>query len=207
MLCNPQNHIFDLLHKKTGICFDKIIVYAPTYRDYKGAFFNKNVLGYDEGDEKIEKLLEDNNAILIAKFHPMQDISNVRISRRILLYNKSYDYTLYDVLSVSSMLVSDYSSIIHDFILTKKPVVLNFFDEDKYLDTRGFAFDPIDYVCPSEKCNDIDSIVNCIDKYLKDFEVDKSYNSVLDMFHKYKDFHSTERVYETILRIGKLQDK
>lgn len=174
--------------------YKHIVVYAPTYRDYDGAFNGKNVLGfYDKGE--LEQFLCENEILLIVKYHPLQKIDNVMLSPHILMYEKTYDFTLYDLLSISDMLISDYSSVIHDYIITGKPIVIDCFDFDKYDSSRGFAFEPFDYVCPSPACKTFDELKVNI---LSEFETEQrspKYYEVQKMFHKYVDNKATERVW------------
>ena len=175
--------------------YKHIIVYAPTYRDYDGAYDNTNVLGYSDSEE-LESFLASNDILLIVKYHPLQKIENIIFTKHVLNYEKSYDFTLYDLLSLSNMLVSDYSSVVHDYIVTGKPIVINSFDFEKYDLTRGFAFDPVEYICPSPLCSTLKDLQNFILKELHSEIRSDKYYEIQKMFHKYIDGNSTSRVWD-----------
>lgn len=178
-----------------NISYKKIIVYAPTYRDYKDAFANRNVLGFNEDPSALEQFLSDNGILLITKFHPLQDISPTAYTQHVVPYNKSYDFSLYDLLAVSDMLISDYSSVIHDYIITGKPVVMDFFDYDLYKDSRGFAFEPVEIVCPGKVCKQFDELKAAVVDEFKTSQRDEKYYWIQKMFHKYVDDNSCSRVW------------
>lgn len=187
------------INKKCKTNYSNIIVYAPTYRDYDGAFEGKNVLGYLDETDELSNFLESRNILLIYKMHPLQKYSQTSNSSRIIEYEKTYDFSLYDILSVSDMLISDYSSVLHDFIITGKPVVHNFFDKEAYSGTRGFAFEPIELVCPGPVASTQKELFFYIDTLLNKFEPSRKYTDVQKMFHKYVDCHSCERIVDYIL--------
>lgn len=182
------------ISSKTDVEYHKIIVYAPTYRDYPNAFDTGSVFGLKDQNNKIDRFLEENKVIIVAKLHPLQDTSQIKYTNRILKYESSYEYSLYDFLACSDILISDYSSVIHDYIVTGKPIILNFFDKHRYDETRGFAFEPIEYICPSNAVENIDDLLfeinNCIQKWIQK----EKYQRVAKMFHRYLDDGSTKRV-------------
>lgn len=178
-----------------NVSYKKIIVYAPTYRDYKGAFTNKNVLGFADDPNILEEFLAENDILLIAKFHPLQDLGSNIFTKHVIPYYKSYDFSLYDLLAVSDMLISDYSSVIHDYIITSKPVVLDFFDYDLYKDSRGFAFDPVEVVCPGKVCKHFDELKSAVISELSSTHRDEKYYWIQKLFHKYVDDNSCDRVW------------
>lgn len=193
-LSTKENKIREWINKKTDIRYEKIVVYAPTYRDYKGAYDSGSVFGYADHEQMIEKYLEQNNILVISKMHPLQEDNNIRYSKNVIKYESNYDFTLYDLLAIADMLISDYSSVIHDFILTKKPILIDLFDNDRYDLTRGVVFDPIDVVYPSRPCYNAEQFVESLDDMLKNGVDIKKYQYVEDLFHRYQDANSTKRV-------------
>lgn len=184
---------------KTNVEYRYLLVYAPTYRDYPNAYNTDCVFGFLDEDNAINSFLEKNKILVVAKLHPLQDTSKITYSDRILCYEASFDYSLYDLLSISDVLVSDYSSVIHDYIVTGKPVIMDFFDRDYYDETRGFAFEPIDYICPgpitttgTDFIKELSTILNN-DCPSEDYEAE-DYKRVKRMFHRYVDAGSTKRV-------------
>ncbi len=194
-----QMPLREWINKKINFDADRIIVYAPTYRDYQNAFLNCNALGYEDKDDVLETFLKKNKILLIVKYHPLQDCENIRFTPHVLLYEKSFDYTLYDLLAISDMLISDYSSVIHDYIITSKPIILNLFDYSRYQETRGFAFEPLDYVMPTSLCCNLNEVICEITKSINQEYSSSKYLEVQNMFHKNIDSNSSERVWNFLI--------
>ena len=131
----------------------KIILFAPTYR---GAPVSKATYDFSKIDfqQIYETFHED--YICILKWHPalynniqrgyveMPDLSQ---------YNHFYkDFSNYrdinDLLIVSDILITDYSSVIFDYYFTHKPIIYFAYDLDEYTGYggRGLYFDFYDYV-------------------------------------------------------------
>jgi CDP-glycerol glycerophosphotransferase (TagB/SpsB family) len=51
---------------------------------------------------------------------------------------------IYDVLDEFDVLISDYSSVMFDFLLSQRPVIYAWFDLDDYYEKEGFFYAPDD---------------------------------------------------------------
>ncbi|MBE6133385.1 MAG: hypothetical protein E7178_01820 [Erysipelotrichaceae bacterium] len=187
------------INSKINFTPKKILVYAPTYRDYPGAYSSNCVFGYED-DNKIYNFLKNNDYLVVVKMHPLQEVEDSAYNDNVIKYEKTFDFSLYDLLNYCDALISDYSSVVHDFIISKKPVILDLFDRNKYDETRGFAFDPIDYIAPGQICDSVDSFLSALRDLTSFSEIDKDYLRVLRMFHKYVDASSTDRNVDVLLK-------
>lgn len=127
--------------------FSKVLLWMPTFR--KALSFERNdstteqALGIpliENLDEykQLNQYLKDNNALLIIKIHPMQDLSNL------LVYNTSNIRVLtgadvkalaidnYKLMKDVSALISDYSSVAYDFLHCNKPIAYDLSDVKDY---------------------------------------------------------------------------
>lgn len=178
--------------------YEKIITYAPTYRDYQDEIeHTQHVFGFDDNKE-LTQFLIDNKTLLIVKFHPLQKYDSLMFNDYIIKYEKSYNYSFYELLSITDVLISDYSSIVHDFLVTNKPIILNFYDSRMYENARGFAFEPIEYVCPGPIVENWHSMRHELIKALRGERDIVKYNTVKSMFHK-NTSNSTERVIDNLI--------
>ena len=117
----------------------KIVLYAPTFRkDNDLTVYN---LDYSR---LISKLSEKFGGewIFLVKLHPHL----ISKSKELVCGNNVLDVTTYDdiqeLLGVADILVSDYSSLIFDFVLTERPCFLYIPDLDKYIESdRRLYFD------------------------------------------------------------------
>jgi CDP-ribitol ribitolphosphotransferase len=159
-----ENHDIDAL--KSGFCRQygidsdkKIILYAPTFRDEEK--FN-NVFNYLDLDEFNESLGDE--YILALRLHPkIKDFYEGDIATE----GKYVDCTGYEseqeLLLISDILITDYSSIMIEFAMLKKPVVFFAYDLDSYLSNeRGFYFD-YESTVPGPVVSDSNQLINVIE--------------------------------------------
>ena len=111
----------------------KNILYAPTWRSDNDELF-ANVIDWSN-------TFDHNKYNLIIKFHPktlkqFYD-SGIELADVIVLEKE----TSANLAIVCDYLVSDYSSLIYEFISLEKPVFYFSFDLDGYVDERDFYFD------------------------------------------------------------------
>lgn len=153
----PRN---DLLVKKGGFSKSvltqtnkKILVWLPTYRQSNqsvlktdGVFDGYSIGGFDlEELKELDKGISKFKAKLIIKLHPLDVLNSYEeeLFDNILIYNmQKFDelnVELNEFLSVTDGLITDYSSVYFDYLLTEKPIALIERDQEKYQDSRGFV--------------------------------------------------------------------
>ncbi|MBR4343417.1 MAG: CDP-glycerol glycerophosphotransferase family protein [Lachnospiraceae bacterium] len=179
----------------------KIILYAPTFRKYDVDVSKTNIFGFEDYDE-LNVLLEKYNAIIVTKFHPHQRVYNADFSGNVLDFKCTYDFSVYDLMSISDVMISDYSSIIVDFFLTHKPSIFLFSDYDEYNDSRGFSFDPIQSVCYGDVVYTWDEMKVALSKALDGSWVETEDNKrIFSLWYKYDDFNATKRCYKLLKEV------
>lgn len=131
---------------------EKFIIWLPTYRKHKGSSTQEGVGGIplirdSESAGKLSRALSECGVKVLLKPHPAEDVSAIRsydianfeiITDRLLAER---GVQLYELISASSALVSDYSSVFYDYLLCDKPMGLTTDDEKEYTVSRGFALD------------------------------------------------------------------
>lgn len=113
---------------------DFIILYAPTFRDNSDK--NPYDIDFNKVIKECEKIKGQNVTILI-RMHP-----NVTEMDSLFCYSKKIkNVTNYpdmqELLCVSDMLITDYSSSILDYAITEKPIVCYVNDLESYINNRG----------------------------------------------------------------------
>ncbi|MFI7452447.1 CDP-glycerol glycerophosphotransferase family protein [Nonomuraea sp. NPDC049714] len=109
----------------------RVILYAPTWRDYD----RKNAMVKLDLAKAREALGADHE--LLVRAHPMQATPAVPdIARDVTTYPD-----IADLLLVTDVLVTDYSSVMFDFAVTGRPIVLYGYDLAKYATKRGLYVD------------------------------------------------------------------
>ncbi len=115
----------------------KIILYAPTFRDYK-----KDLKGAYTFDFNVTKQLFDFvNATgyqLLVRAHPALLFTN---ASDLGIIDASKYPNVEDLLMVSDILITDYSGIMFDFALLEKPILCYPYDLEEYEEKRGLYFE------------------------------------------------------------------
>ena len=116
--------------------FGRVFVYMPTWRDSQNDFVTA---GFDF--KSMEEVLSENNALLLIKPHANTFIDPVILNglAHIKLLPSTLD--IYPVLPYTDVLITDYSSVMYDYILMeKKDVILYLFDKEEYVNERPFIW-------------------------------------------------------------------
>lgn len=140
------------LRKKMNIPVDKrVILYAPTFREYDKTASMEVKVSVPMDIEKWRQELGDDYVLLfrahyeVAKGLNIQDDDFVR--------EMSGYPQLEDLMIVSDLLISDYSSIFFDYSIMPKPMLAFCYDYERYASERGMYFDIRDWL-PSAKNED-----------------------------------------------------
>jgi CDP-glycerol glycerophosphotransferase len=130
------------LKKQLGLPLDKkIILYAPTWRDNefygKGKYkFNPPLDFFD-----LQNKLSD-EYVMIVKYHYLVMDQVDWTPYKGFVYSCDLSYDIADLYLVSDMMITDYSSVMFDYSLLKRPILFFCYDLEQYKDTlRGFYFD------------------------------------------------------------------
>ncbi|SFE11056.1 CDP-glycerol glycerophosphotransferase, TagB/SpsB family [Lentibacillus persicus] len=109
----------------------KVILYAPTYRDNQ---LNSADLAL-EMDKMYQKLKD--KYVLFLRLHPAVNADFQNKYPGFVINVSSYPY-LNHLLTVTDLLITDYSSIPFEFALLNKPMVFFAYDLDRYTMDKGF---------------------------------------------------------------------
>lgn len=210
-LINTCNNIHDIKNS-LGLPIDKrIALYAPTFRSDDGEDKHNNIQRsglLQLSDLDIEAFLTalsykfGGEWVLACRLHHYvrKDIDFKKYNGLIIDANTNQDMAPY--LQCSDILISDASSCMFDFVLTKKPIFMYFPDFDNYLSTeRGGFYYPCEKL-PFTIAKRGEELVTNIASF-DDNEYQKKVEYFIKEFGFYEDGHATERCGKIILeRIG-----
>ncbi|MGG1398820.1 CDP-glycerol glycerophosphotransferase family protein [Bacillus salipaludis] len=175
----------------------KVIMFAPTFRGngQQSAHYPMEVLD-------LAKLYEElhDEYVFLFKIHPFvkNDIT--------IPYQYSdfyYDFSSYreinDLLFISDILITDYSSVCFEYALLNKPMLFFAFDVEEYVRTRDFYYEFHSFI-PGPLVRSAEEIIKTIEE--KDFKMEKVEPFVRYFFDQI-DGKSSTRVVDDIL----LQDE
>lgn len=129
-----------LIKQKLGIHIDKkVILYAPTFREYDKDEGSNCILSVPIDFGRWENELGKEYILLLRAHYEVT--KNMNIPNSDFVKDVSLWPDLNELMLVSDMLISDYSSIFFDFAITGKPMLTYCYDYDRYASKRGMYFD------------------------------------------------------------------
>jgi len=169
----------------------KVILYAPTFRGngQKSAHFDINMIDFIKIKKELKK-----DYVCIIKMHPFVKQDNLPKEDDFFL-NLSEEREINDLLFVTDILITDYSSVIYEYSLLNKPIIFYVPDLEDYIKSRDFyySFDKYMY---GTSATSTEELINQI-KHAK------LENKKLEEFKKYFcgacDGNSTKRVVEELI--------
>jgi hypothetical protein len=158
----------------------------------------KNRVSPDELDiEKFADALSD-DYILIYKHH--QTAKNLPKIPEKYRDKFAYDMTkgrgldINELMTVSDICITDYSSVAFEFSLFERPLLFFVFDLEEYIDDRGLYYD-FNEVTPGPLCKTTEDMID----YIKNIDERFNKQEVIDFKNKFMcscDGHSTERILD-----------
>lgn len=163
--------------------YNSVGIYMPTWRDSNPYFLRE--IDFSE----IENRLKKENSLILLKLHvatPSDILDEFEKFENIKVLDSKID--IYGVLPFTSYLVTDYSSIMFDYLCLNKKIFLYCFDLKRYKnDSRGFYinYDDIDF---GVKVDNFIEIFECLNND-DTFNIIKR-NDALNKFHNGNKFPS-----------------
>ena len=195
---DKRDKITQWISAEIGYNPKKIIVYAPTYRDYEKGVANLSqrfLFGYDLPE--LEEYLLKNQYCLICKLHNLQNRSILEYPKGVINFKLCYDFSFYDLMGVADSVITDYSSLGYDYMLLNKPLIYNLYDLNKYIIDRGLSYYPYEEFCPGAIVTNAEEMMKELDLLSKGIDSNKEKRErLIKIFHKYPDNGSTERLIE-----------
>lgn len=180
------------LKEKLGLPVEKkVILYAPTWR-------RKNYFDMQLDITDMQNKLGD-DYILVLRLHHF----SVKGLKKEMLNDFVYDFSSYptiqDLYLISDILITDYSSVMFDYSILKRPMLFFTYDLEDYRDNmRGFNFDfekvaPGPLLMNSEEV--IEHILN-IDIISKEYE--KKYSAFVQQFTSYENGTASKQITDKL---------
>lgn len=113
---------------------NKVLIYAPTFREDMAKTFDVCTIDYQKLSKVLKKKFGGDWTILL-RFHPI--ISDLNYSRAANTIDVTKYPDMQELILVSDILITDYSSVVYDFMISKKPVFFFAKDVETYRQERG----------------------------------------------------------------------
>ena len=190
--------------------YKKVIIWMPTFREVDPSHAIRNdssriynfgiplINSQDDGYTLNERLKENDTLLIIKPHHyqhkkvnKLKQMSNIMVISNDLLNEKKVN--LYSLIKDSDALITDYSSVVFDYLLLDNPIGFVLDDIDDY--TLGFSVDnPLDFM-PGEKIYTFEDFLTFI-SHVSDGvdEYKQERKRVRNYTNKYQDGNNCERL-------------
>ena len=152
-MLKPKEYILEHIHKIGATeserliemmqKFKRVILYAPTYRDAQYDFIAESGIDFDD----FNNCLSERDELFLMKLHPSTRMANnLNISRSNIFMVDKYIDSNY-IMPFTDVLISDYSSIVFDYMRLNRQIILFPFDKEQYNhESRQFKLEYDDLV-------------------------------------------------------------
>lgn len=172
----------------------KIILFAPTFRGDIKSSANYPMDLFDI-HEVCETLGEDYAVII--KHHPfITEKHHIPAEYKDRVVDLSENTEINDLLLISDVIISDYSSLVFEASLLNIPMLFYAYDLQSYIKSRDFYFDFKLYI-PGKICTSLYTLLEAIKN--EDFETEKIAR-FRDMFFDNLDGQSSKRIADLIYK-------
>jgi CDP-glycerol glycerophosphotransferase (TagB/SpsB family) len=193
----------------------KIILYIPTFRSghkkgqIEGSIKKGNIFSLEGFDlEVFDNLLQKNGYIMIAKLHPMEEkfynkenfnTKNLYVLSTDILVDNKLD--IYEVLSCSNGLITDYSSIYFDSLIKDIPIIFLNSDFSTYNDKRGFSLVPYKSWTPGPKVSNFEEfMVELNNVFCGNDYYSNERKRIKEIIFEENTLNNTENFYEKLVK-------
>ena len=139
----------------------KVILFAPTFRGagQKSAYYDFNWIDFDKFKKVFSK-----DYICIIKLHPfIKNVSDYDFTNDDFYLDLTSEREINDLLFITDILVTDYSSVIFEYSFFERPVVFFTPDLDEYRGSRDFYY-PLDRYTYGDVVMNDDELIKAIKK-------------------------------------------
>jgi len=202
---------------------ERVITIAPTWRRYLTTHQNYNtgvwetvenfsnskyVCFFNEllNNEQLTKACQKYGYVVQFKMHPSylgkEALFGFSDDVKIVPENVSYQ----EIFSKSALMITDYSSSIHDFVYLHKPIIYCQFDKEEFFSGKHNCDDmTTDYETEGygEVEYTVEGTVSRIIEYMQnDCALKEKYKTRIDNAFRYRDKNNCQRVYEKIMELN-----
>lgn len=170
-----------------------IALYAPTFRDGEDNRFE--IPDFETVVNRLE-CISGHPWVLLVRFHPLdqQQLERVSFSEHVL--NGSAYPDSQDLTKSADLIITDYSSIMYDFILQHKKGIIFAPDVERYERTRGLR--DIFWEVPFPITQTKEKLIQSIDDLFEPTFPQRLDDFLKNRIHSFDDGHASERVVSRI---------
>jgi len=183
------------------------ILYAPTWREWETTKFFPFL---DKDMNSLNNSFKENNIFLIIRPHhidmekkeliDLKNETNNLSNIKFITHNEIADINL--ICKFSDLLITDYSSLIYDFLIIDKPIIFLPYDFDLYKERVGFYPDMNEIINSGYNPKTQQEFINSVIEINNNNDAKKKNRTTLkNKLHKYQDGNSCERVFKEMINL------
>ncbi len=198
-----------------GEKYKKVVVWYPTFRQRENRDCPQNTTSFslpiihdEEAARRINEIAAKYGVLLVVKPHPVQDLSLIKamnLDHLKLIYDDffaGHGITSYEFLAKTDALITDYSSVVFDYLLSGNPIALAQEDYEEYEKKVGFAID----MNLLRSCAVILENVEDFEPFFRDLiegndPLRKKRDELMHLTNQFVDGNSTKRVVDWLERL------
>lgn len=177
----------------------KIILYAPTFRDYQATTINRFTFDLRMDLEKMKAELGEDYILLLRMHVIIKNKINLDEAIKDFAFDVSDYPDVQELLLITDILITDYSSVMFDFANTRNPMLFYTYDLELYRDkVRGFYMD-FEKEAPGPFVRNTEEIIDAIQniEIIKKQYLDK-YKQFYEKYCYLEDGKASERVVKLL---------
>lgn len=190
--------------------YDKLIYWMPTYRQHKNGNLDISsiampILYNEEIAQKVNEAAQKAGVLVVVKPHFAQDVSRIttlNLSNLVFIndgFLSEHSIINYELLGKADALLTDYSSVYYDYLLTDRPIGLCWDDFEDFKAREGFAVDMDTVLAGGEKIYTPEDLCGFIARIAAGEDtLQASRAKVKQLIHDHPDCHATQRVVDWI---------
>lgn len=175
----------------------KKVIYMPTLRGAVGSEFR--LLEESNFDfETADRMFREIDVDFYIKLHPVQvfskrDLDAIYQSSQIHAVGNEGD--IYEQIGTFDILITDFSGIYFDFLITGKPIIMAPLDLANYLRQDRELYYSYEDLCPDKPCASWNDVLLRLRKLVQtNCSSSETYRQLQQKFHMYLDANSSQRV-------------
>lgn len=204
---------WDVLKDKSARQEPKKIFVMPTWRSWMDGVPEKEFIEsnyYKQyrqllESEELHDILEKNNITLHFLLHPkFIDYSDKFVIPGDRIQTHQFgEIKINEMLMESSLLITDYSSVVWEFFYMKKPVVFFQFDREQYERFQGSYMD-LEHDLFGDSATDVEELLGYVQYYIdNDFTEKTQFGALRNKYFKYVDHNNSKRTFNEIRKFEK----
>ncbi|MEJ7174459.1 glycosyltransferase [Staphylococcus caprae] len=192
-LKNQKSLIFDTLNGLISENEEKILLYCPTWR---GEDLNNPDINIESILNEAKELEAHLNYKVLVKVHPfIYEEAKKDCNLKNYLISDYVDTN--ELLAIVDLMVTDYSSIFFDYLVTNKPIIFYTPDYDDYKFCRGMYINPNEL--PGPVCTHIEDVISSINnKSYENHQIKNNYEKFKTTYVSLEDGHASKNIVEHI---------